>query len=177
MTAPTPEDLFAYLSNLGIAHHTVSHPPLFTVADSQALRGDLPGGHAKNLFLKDKKDQLFLVVALEDRPVTMRPLEKLLGAARLSFGRPELLGEVLGVQPGAVTPFGLLHPESRRLSSVLIDAGLLAHERVHFHPLVNSMTTALAPADLLRFVEACGHRPVIHDLGQLAPAGPLEARA
>ena len=102
----TPADLFAFLDRLGIAHRTVSHPPLFTVEQSRALRGAIPGGHTKNLFLKDKKGALFLVVALEDAAIDLKVLHRHLGASgRFSFGSAELLRETLGVEPGAVTPF------------------------------------------------------------------------
>src|SRR5687767_12892771 len=100
-----PADLLAYLERLGIAATTVEHPPLFTVEQSRALRGEIPGAHTKNLFLKDKKDAVFLVVAEEDSEIDMKGLHGRIGSARLSFGKPELLGELLGLSPGAVTPF------------------------------------------------------------------------
>ena len=111
----TPQDLFARLDRLGIAHTTHPHPPLFTVEESKRLRGALPGGHCKNLFLRDKKRNLFLLVALEDRPIDLKSLRHALGAAgNLSFGSPETLMEVLGVAPGAVTPFALINDRDRR---------------------------------------------------------------
>src|SRR3954463_16216517 len=103
----TPDELFAFLDRLGIAHTTVTHPPLFTVEQSQALRGTIPGGHTKNLFLKDKKDTVFLVVAPEDAKVDLKTLHHRLGAGRFSFGSAELMRELLGVEPGAVTAFGV----------------------------------------------------------------------
>ena len=114
----TPDDLFAFLDRLGIAHATVSHPPLFTVEQSQALRGTIPGGHTKNLFLKDKKDTVFLVVAPEEGRVDLKTLHHKLGAGRFSFGSAELMRELLGVEPGAVTAFGVINdtrePRQRR---------------------------------------------------------------
>src|SRR3974390_3854470 len=104
----TPADLFAFLDRLNIAHSTVTHPPLFTVADSQSLRGTIPGGHTKNLFLKDKADALFLVVADEDAMIDMKSLHHRLASKRLSFGSPALLNEVLGVPAGSVTPFAVI---------------------------------------------------------------------
>jgi len=104
MMPATPDDLFAFLDELGIVTTTVTHPPLHTVEESKALRGDLPGAHIKNLFLKDKKGRLFLLTCLENRTVDMKQLHKTLDSARLSFGKPELLWETLGVRPGAVTP-------------------------------------------------------------------------
>ena len=109
----TPDDLFAYLDSLGIAHKTVTHAPLFTVEQSQALRGTIPGGHTKNLFLKDKRDTVFLVVAPEDARVDLKSLHHKLGANRFSFGSSALLEELLGVTPGAVTAFGVINDKSR----------------------------------------------------------------
>jgi len=159
MTAPaTPEDLFAFLETLGIETTTVTHPPVFTVDESAALRSDMPGGHTKNLFLKDKKGRLFLVTCDEGRTVNLKALEKSIGAARVSFGKPDLMMETLGITPGSVTAFCLMNdrgPAPR--VTFAIDASLLAHEVIHCHPLHNEATTAISPQDLMRFVDACGH--------------------
>jgi Ala-tRNA(Pro) deacylase len=157
----TPSDLFTFLDRLGIAHRTVTHPALFTVEQSRTLRGTIPGGHAKNLFLKDKKGTLFLVTALEDAVIELKSLHRLLGAGgRLSFGSADLMRETLGVEPGAVTPFAAMNDTDRRVSLVL-DAAMMQHETLNYHPLVNTMTTSIARADLLRFLEATGHPPRI----------------
>jgi Ala-tRNA(Pro) deacylase len=156
----TPDDLFAALDTLGIAHATVTHPPLFTVEQSQALRGQIPGGHTKNLFLKDKKGALFLVVAPEEATIELKSLHHKLEAGRFSFGSAELLREVLGVEPGSVTPLAAINDTARRVS-VILDAGLMKHATLNCHPLVNTMTTSLAAADLVRFLEATGHPPRI----------------
>ncbi|MGE0717137.1 MAG: prolyl-tRNA synthetase associated domain-containing protein [Alphaproteobacteria bacterium] len=160
----TPERLLARLDELGIRTTTARHPPLFTVEDSRRLRGDLPGGHCKNLFLKDRKDKLWLVVTLEHRAIDLKTLPDRIGAARLSFGRPELLVDVLGVTPGGVTPFALINDVEQRVS-VVLDREMLTFDPLNYHPLSNAMTTAIAPDDLLRFVRACGHVPQIVDLG------------
>lgn len=159
MPAATPEDLFRHLDSLGIAHETHWHEPVFTVAESQALRGTLPGGHSKNLFLKNKKGDLWLVTAAEDAAVDLKALTKTLEAGRLSFGKPELLMEVLGVEPGSVTPFGLLNDRERRVTFVL-DQRLAAMEPLHFHPLVNNATTAVSAADFRQFLAASGHEVI-----------------
>lgn len=162
--------LFRRLDALGIAHATHRHPPLYTVEDSKALRGSLPGGHCKNLFLKDKRDDLWLVVALEDTPIDLKKLAKRLGAGRLSFGKPELLMEVLGVIPGAVTPFALINDTERRVR-VVLDAAMLRRDPLNYHPLVNDATTTIAAADFRRFVADCGHEPLVLDLAaELAEA-------
>jgi Ala-tRNA(Pro) deacylase len=163
----TSRDLFARLEALGIETVTHEHPPLFTVEESKALRGDLPGGHCKSLFLRDKKRNFWLAVMLEDRAIDMKALRTLLGASgSLSFGSPELLDELLGVAPGAVTPFALVNDTGHRLT-VVLDAEMMGFDPLNYHPLTNTATTAIAPQDLLRFIEACGHEPRILDL---APA-------
>jgi Ala-tRNA(Pro) deacylase len=156
----SPQQLFARLEQLGIAQRTVEHPPVFTVEEAKALRGDLPGHHIKNLFLRNKKEEMWLVVALEDRAIDLKRLGDVLGAGRLSFGSAERLKRHLGVEPGSVTPLALINDDSRSVQLAL-DRGLVdGHGApVNVHPLVNTMTTALAAADLLRFFEATGHAP------------------
>ena len=172
----TSDDLFAFLDGLGIAHRTVSHPPLFTVEQSRALRGQIAGGHTKNLFLKDKKDRLFLVVAVEDAPIALKSLHRVLDASgRFSFGSAELLRAVLGVEPGSVTPFSAINDPERRVT-VVLDAAMMAHETLNFHPLVNTMTTAIARGDLIRFLEATGHGPRIIAVSG-APGEPADGPA
>jgi Ala-tRNA(Pro) deacylase len=161
----TPEDLFAALDRLGIAHSTVRHPPAFTVEQAVALRGRIPGGHNKNLFLKDKNSRLVL---LEDAKVDLKRLPALIGCGRLSFGSADLLRETLGVEPGSVTPFALINDQARRVVPVL-DEAMLAHERLNYHPLVNTMTTTIRRDDLLKFVAATGHSPLIRAVSAPAP--------
>jgi len=157
----TPDDLFTFLDRLGIAHRTVSHPPLFTVEESQALRGQIPGGHTKNLFLKDKKGALYLVTALEDAAIELKSLHRRLGASgRFSFGSAEQLRATLGVEPGAVTPLAAMN-DTGNLVTVVLDQTLMAHTVINCHPLRNTMTTSLARDDLVKFLEATGHRPRI----------------
>lgn len=157
----TPDDLFAFLAGLDIPVTTVTHPPLYTVADSQALRGEIAGGHTKNLFLKDRKDQYFLLTVEEEAAVDLKAVRTLIGAAgRVSFGRPEVLMELLGVIPGAVTAFGVLNDTEKRVK-VFIDEALLAHAVINAHPLTNEATTSIAAQDLLRFIRGTGHDPSI----------------
>jgi Ala-tRNA(Pro) deacylase len=157
----SPHELFAYLDNLGVAHPTVSHPAVFTVEEARALRGKIAGGHTKNLFLRDKKGALFLVVAPEDAAIELKSLHRLLGASgRFSFGSAELMRETLGVEPGSVTPFAAVNDGAGRVT-VILDAAMMAHETLNFHPLVNTGTTTISRAGLLRFLEATGHSPRI----------------
>ena len=157
----TPADLFAFLDREGIAHRTVTHPPLFTVEESRAMRGLIPGGHTKNLFLRDKKGALFLVVALEDATIELKSLHRRLGASgRFSFGSADLLREALGVEPGAVTPFAAMNDRERRVS-VVLDVAMMAHATLNYHPLDNTMTTSIGRDDLVKFLVATGHPPRI----------------
>jgi Ala-tRNA(Pro) deacylase len=159
----TPEQLFAEFDRLGIAYRTHTHPPVFTVEEAKSLRGTLPGGHCKSLFLKDKKAGLWLVVALEECRVDLKALADRLGAPRFSFGAAELLEEVLGVRPGSVTPFAAVNDRAGRVT-VVLQRAMLAHDPLNYHPLQNDCTTAVAPGDLVRFLEACGHKPLVVDI-------------
>jgi Ala-tRNA(Pro) deacylase len=153
--------LFAYLDTLGIPSTTIEHEALFTVEQSQALRGTIPGAHTKNLFLRDKDNRLVLVVAKEDTKVDLKALAKTLELGRFSFGKPEQMKAVLGVEPGSVTPLALMHAGSKDLAAVVLDETLMAFAEVNCHPLDNRATTRLAIPDLLRFMRACGHEPRI----------------
>jgi Ala-tRNA(Pro) deacylase len=152
----TPQQLLARLDDLGLGHRTVEHEPVFTVEQAKAHRGVLPGHHIKNLFLRNKKEAMWLVVALEDRAIDLKRLGEVLGAGRLSFGSPDRLRRHLGVEPGSVTPFSVINDPEHQVTLVL-DRGLIEGGPVNAHPLVNSMTTAISFADLRRFFEATGH--------------------
>ena len=169
---PRPKTSSPISSSLAIETATVEHPPLHTVEDSQALRGDIPGGHTKNLFVKDKKDHLFLLVLGETTPIDLKRVHEKIGAqGRVSFGSPQLLEEIWGVRPGAVTPFGAINDEAGQVR-VVLDEAMMRHERLNFHPLVNTRTTGLASADLVKFLRATGHEPMVVALGQDGP--PVE---
>jgi len=159
----SPEELLAYLATLGIETETHAHQAVFTVEESRELHARIPGAHCKNLFLKDKKDQLWLVVALADTAVDLKNLDKRIGAARLSFGRPELLWEVLGVRPGSVTPFALVNDKAGRVR-VVLERAMVAEPVLNYHPMVNTRSTVIRSEDLVRFVRATGHDPLIADL-------------
>jgi Ala-tRNA(Pro) deacylase len=157
----SPQQLFDYLSNLGIAVTTITHRPLHTVADSKLLRGEIPGGHTKNLFLKDRKDQYFLLTVDEDAVVELKTIHTVIGAAgKVSFGRAEALLELLGVVPGAVTLFGAVNDKEGRVK-VFLDSGLMANDIINGHPLTNDATTSIGAQDLIKFLNATGHQPNI----------------
>ncbi len=165
------QDLFARFAALGIETTTFEHEPVFTVAESTRLEQELPGAHTKNLFLKDDKGALFLVVSMASTRIDLKGLARTLGAGRFSFGKPELLFEALGVPPGSVTAFAVINDKTQRVRLVL-DAELMQHQTVNCHPLENAATTNIARDDLLRFIRACGHEPEIAMLGGATAAGP-----
>ncbi len=162
VTPPTtPEQLFTLLDSLNIETTTVEHPPLFTVEDSQLLRGQISGGHTKNLFLKDKKGNFFLVTVSESAKVDLKTLHKVIGgSSRLSFGKPEKLLEYLGVLPGSVTAFSVIN-DAENMVKMIIDAPLMENETLNCHPLINTATTNIARDDLIKFLKAVNHEPHI----------------
>lgn len=159
-----PAHLRERLVSLGIGFQAHSHAPLFTVDQSRELRGSIPGGHTKNLFLKDKKGGLYLLTALEETSVNLKVLHQHIGArSRLSFGSSELLQEKLGVLPGAVTPLAALNDQEGAVS-VYLDHALMEYDKINCHPLINTMTLSMAPADLLKFLKSTGHVPNILEI-------------
>jgi Ala-tRNA(Pro) deacylase len=156
----TRDDLFQRFDSLGIKTRTREHAPVFTVEEARALRGEIPGAHCKNLFLKDDKDAVFLIVCLEDARVDLKTAPARIGSKRLTFGKPPLLMEVLGVEPGSVTPFGLINDGAGR-ATVILDAGMMEQELLNYHPLRNDATTTISSADLVRFIRSCGVEPRI----------------
>lgn len=159
----TRKDLEHRLTQLGIQTTTVEHPAVFTVGESDALERDLPGGHTKNLMLKDAKGRLFLVVAEAHASIDLKSLHKTLGSARLSFAKPELLLATLGVPPGSVTAFAIMNDKERAVE-VIIDQTLMNHDLINCHPMENTATTAIARDDLMRFIRATDHEPRVLEL-------------
>ncbi|MFT3988589.1 prolyl-tRNA synthetase associated domain-containing protein [Aestuariivirga sp.] len=153
-------DLMNRFQELGIATETREHPPVHTVEQAQSLRGTISGGHCKNLFLKDEKGAIWLIVCLEDAEVNLKAAPAKIGSKRLTFGKPDLLMEVLGVEPGSVTPFGLINDTAAR-TNVILDEPMMRHQQLNYHPLRNDATTTIASDDLLAFIRSCGHEPRI----------------
>ncbi|MGA7676394.1 MAG: prolyl-tRNA synthetase associated domain-containing protein [Rhizomicrobium sp.] len=161
------EALYRHLVALGIGWKTTAHAPVFTVGEADAVHGHMPGCHTKNLFLKDKKGGLWLVVLRSHLRIDLNALAKQLAAPRFSFGSAELLIATLGIEPGSVTPFALMNDTAHKVRPIL-DEGMLALDPLNFHPLRNDRTTAITPGDLLGFVRACGHDPIIASLPEIA---------
>jgi len=156
----TEFELFQRFKSLGIKTETKRHEAMFTVEDAKRLRGEMPGGHCKSLFLKDKKGRLWLIVMLEDKPLDMKTLQAKLGSARLSFGKPEIMHDILGVAPGSVTPFCVINPSAEDVQ-VVLDSAMLEKATLNYHPLSNEATTAISSNDLLHFLADCRHKPLV----------------
>lgn len=156
----SPNDLHRRLASLGIATITRQHAPVFTVEEARQLRGEIPGAHCKNLFLTDKNGQAWLVVCLEDTRPDLKALPAAIGSGRLSFGKPELLRRILGVDPGSVTPFALINAPPGSVN-VILDELMMRADLLNYHPLHNAATTSISSSDLLKFIRACGHQPRI----------------
>jgi Ala-tRNA(Pro) deacylase len=163
----TRDDLLALFEANGIEHTTVDHPAVFTVGEGEDIQKALPGAHTKNLFLKDAKDQLWLVSAEGHQRIDLKRLPAVIGSARLSFGNAALMEETLGVTPGSVTAFGLLNDNDHRVRFVL-DATLADAEIVNFHPLTNTATTGLSQVGFRKFLGVLGVEPLIVDFAAMA---------
>jgi Ala-tRNA(Pro) deacylase len=161
----TAEQLFTYLDELGIEHQTTEHPPVFTVEEASQWHHKIPGAHCKNLFLKDKKGKLWLVVMPSEKRADLGRIAERAGTVKFSFGNPQLLEEVLGITPGSVTPFALMNDAQKRVT-VILDRDMLANEQVNYHPLHNAASTTVKSADLLKFIGALGYEPILIDCGQ-----------
>lgn len=164
----TRQELFQRFQSLGISAKTHEHAPVFTVEEAKRVHDGIAGGHCKNLFCKDEKGALWLIVALEDSFINLKAAPAKIGSKRLTFGKPDLLMEVLGVEPGSVTPFGLINDRDVR-TNVILDERMMAEEKLNFHPLQNAATTTIAAADLISFIRSCGHDPRIVALSDPLP--------
>ena len=164
----TPQRLFGIFDELGIVYQLHKHEAVYTVEESSRLDNDIPGTHCRNLFLRDRRKRMYLVVAPNERGIDLKNLQAELGCGRLSFGSAERLRQYLGIYPGAVCPFALINDTDHAVTPVL-DTGMMAASRVNYHPLDNSMTVGLSPGDLQRFIDFCGHQPQMIDLEAVAP--------
>jgi Ala-tRNA(Pro) deacylase len=163
----TRADLMALLDSLGAETTTLDHPAVFRVGEGEEIKAQIPGAHTKNLFLKDAKDQLWLISAADRTAIDLKRLHHVIGSARLSFGNAELMEQTLGVTPGSVTAFALINDGRHRVRFVL-DRVLAEAERVNFHPLTNTATTGIGQAGFQRFLAAVGVAPLIVDFAEMA---------
>jgi len=155
------------LEQLGFKTNTVEHPPLRTVEESKQLRGELPGAHVKNLFLKDKFKRFWLVVAQEDTSINLKQLASILGAGKFSFASAAELYEYLGITPGAVSPLALINDCEKKVALVL-DQRMMSTSPLNFHPLRNDMTIAISTTDFLEFLKDVEHAPQVINIAQQA---------
>ena len=165
-----PDALFKRLDDLDILYTTWHHPAFFTVEEGLEFEKDIPGLHCRNLFVRDKRETMFLVSAANETKIDLKKLSALLACGRLSFGSPERLWANLGVRPGSVCPYAIINDTAGAVTMVLDDT-IMHATTVNFHPMVNTMTIGVAPQDLVRFIESTGHTPLILDLGPCAPEG------
>ena len=162
----TPADLFVFLDAHGIADSTLEHPAVFRVEEGQQIKAALPGAHTKNLFLKDARDQLWLVSALGETRIDLKRLPATIGSAKLSFGREEILYDALGVRPGSVTLFALINDPDHAVR-VVLDKALFEHKTVNFHPLANTATTAVSLDGMMAFLKTLGIEPQVVDFADV----------
>lgn len=153
----TERELLGLLKEIGIDFTYNKHQPIYSVDDAIRYGNDIPGAHCKNLFIKDIKDNFYLVITLDKKRVDLKNISRQVNCKRLSFSSPELLREYLGVEPGCVTPFGLINDIKQKVM-VLVDKELLSEKEVSFHPLVNSATITIKLFDLFKFIEYCGEK-------------------
>ena len=160
------KDIYKVLEELGISYKKYEHPPVFTVEEADRHRGEMQGGTTKNLFLRNKKGKRHYLLVLEsDRKVDIKKMQELLGESSLSFASPERLMKYLGLEPGSVSPFGIINDEAGEVI-VVMDAGLLRHETVHYHPNVNTATLAVSREDFQRFLDQSGNEVRVLELPQ-----------
>ncbi len=152
---PTPEILKIYFDKLKIKVRTLEHEPLFTVHDGQDIRVFMRGGHTKNLFLKDKKGKFWLISALESTKIDLKKLHKRINSARLSFGKEDVMFDILGVRPGSVTPFAIINDKKKQVKLLLDEDMVEKYDILNFHPLDNTKTTEIKTVDLIKFIKSC----------------------
>jgi Ala-tRNA(Pro) deacylase len=159
-------ELLAFLDAHGVTYEVLEHPAVFTVAEGPEIKARLAGAHTKNLFLKDKKDRLWLISARQDTVIDLKRLHRVIGSDRLSFGNAGLMGEVLGLTPGSVTAFGLVNDRGQRVTFVL-DKALADADQLNFHPMINTATITVTAAGFRRFLGALGIEPLVVDFDRL----------
>ncbi len=169
------DDLLAFFAEIGVEHSTHDHPAVFRVEEGEEIKASIAGAHTKNLFLKDAKDQLWLISAEGHAVIDLKRLHHVIGSARLSFGNAALMEQTLGVTPGSVTAFGLINDTAHRVRFVL-DRTLAEAELVNFHPLTNTATTTVTGAGLRRFLDAIGVSPMVVDFEAMAVVEMAPAR-
>ncbi len=164
----SPEALMTRLESLGISYDLHHHKAVFTVAESETVDSEIPGTHCRNLFLRDRKKKNYLLVLQNTTEVDIKKLPAVIESAPLSFGSADRLWQFLGVRPGSVCPFSIINDTENQVK-VMLDKSMMETEVVNYHPLLNTMTVAVTPKDLIKFIEDCGHEAHIVDLSDAKP--------
>lgn len=163
-----PQNLIDLMNNLQISYQIYTHEPVFTVAEADKVSASISGAHTRNLFLRDKRENMFLVTLRQDTPIDLKKLSDLLGVGRFSFGSPERLWTYLGVKPGSVTPLAILNDTNKKVTLIL-EQGMMDEPLINFHPLDNAMTVGMAPKELMKIIENHDISPQIIDLSHAKP--------
>jgi Ala-tRNA(Pro) deacylase len=154
---PQEREVDAALRELQIAFTRHEHPPAATVEEAERYWADIDATHCKNLFLRNQKGtRHYLVILVAAKRADLRAVADQIADGKLSFASPERLMTYLGLTPGSVSPFGLIHDTDRRVN-VFLDRDLKAASRVAFHPNINTVTLTISFDDFLKFLDACGH--------------------
>jgi Ala-tRNA(Pro) deacylase len=149
--------VYATLEALGITYETYGHPPIFTGEEAAEHWAGIDGAKIKNLFLRNKKgDRHYLVILEVSKQADLRQIVKFVGDDRLSFGSPERLMATLGLTPGSVSPFGLIH-DTNHAVRVIVDADLRSAGRLIFHPNINTASVAIGVPEFERFLASRGN--------------------
>lgn len=168
-TLPTsPATLFQLMDELNLKYRVYDHEPIFTVEEGLHLKDNIPGTHCRNLFLRDKKKKMFLVVAANETEIDLKKLPELIDSGRLSFGSGDRLWENLGIKQGSVNPFCIVNDNNHNVR-IILDAHMMAQDLVNYHPMDNAQTIGLSPEDLVSFIKSTHHEPEIVDLSAAAP--------
>lgn len=164
----SPQQLMDKLDALSIPYELHEHEAVFTVAESEAVDKQIDAHHTRNMYLRTKKKENFLVTLTHDTPIDLKKLEDIIGVKRFSFGSPDRLMEYLGVYPGSVTPLAMVNATPGDIE-IILEEKMMQADKVAYHPLLNTMTVVITPADLIRFLKECGHTPRILDFSMAAP--------
>jgi len=163
-----PQNMLNLMDNLQISYQLHTHIPVFTVEEADKVSGDIAGAHIKNLFLRDKRENMFLLSVRTTTTLDLKKLSDLLGTGRFSFGSPERLWTYLGVKPGSVTPLAILNDIGKKVTLIL-EKGMMEEYLINIHPLDNSMTVGMRPQELIKILENKGISPQIIDLSSAKP--------
>ncbi len=150
-------DIYTFLGSLGIDYEKHDHPAVYTCEQADKYYSEDHGGRSKNLFLRNKKGNAHYLVILESKKrLNLKTLAYILDEDKLSFASEERMMKHLKITPGAVSPFALINNENNEVE-VIVDEDLLQHEKLHYHPNVNTATLVLSSGDFVKFLASTGN--------------------